>query len=221
MPPTQTQPVTDRVTRFELGPFMTNCYVLRGVRGSACWIIDAGFAPEVLINHVREQGLAPEQVVLTHAHADHIAGLDAVREAFPGIPVALHEDELHWLDNADLNLSSNFGLPLTFAQAERTLRDGDTLELEGEAWSVMHTPGHSPGSVSLYNEGAGLCFAGDTLFRASIGRFDFPASDGARLFASIRERLYTLPDETIVLPGHGPVTEIGREKRTNPHVRPE
>ena len=220
MHPTHAEPITDRVTRFALGPFMTNCYVLRAPSGDACWIIDAGFGPDVMIDHVREQGLRPEMLVLTHAHADHIAGLDAIREAFPGLPVALHADELHWLDDADLNLSNNFGVPLTFAPAERRLNDDDTIELDGEAWTVMHTPGHSPGSVSLYNADAALCFAGDTLFHGSIGRFDFPTSDGARLVRSIRERLYTLPEPTVILPGHGPETDIGRERRTNPHVRP-
>ncbi|MEM1422751.1 MAG: MBL fold metallo-hydrolase, partial [Planctomycetota bacterium] len=211
----------DRVARFALGPFMTNCYVLRGVDDASCWIIDAGLGPDVLIDHVRSSGLEPRGVILTHAHADHIGGLDDVREAFPGVPVSIHPEEAPWLDDPESNLSNNFGLPMRFAPAERTIEQGDTLGLAGEEWGVLHTPGHSPGSVSLYNAELGICFAGDTLFHGSIGRFDFPTSDGARLFASIREKLYTLPDTTLVLPGHGPETMIEYEKLTNPHVRPE
>ena len=219
-PPSQIKP-HERVARFELGPFMTNCYVLYGVDGKSCWIIDAGLAPDVLIDHVRSNDLEPQGVILTHAHADHIGGLDEVREAFPGVPVCIHPEEAPWLDDPELNLSNNFGLPMRFPAAERTIAHGDTLELAGETWRVIHTPGHSPGSISLYNEALNLCFAGDSLFHGSIGRFDFPTSDGATLFSSIREQLYTLPDNTLVLPGHGPETMIEYEKLTNPHVRPE
>ncbi len=212
----------ERIIRFPLGPFQTNCYVLRATGDSdACWIIDAGFVPDVLIDYVRAQGLKPELIILTHAHADHIGGLDDLRAAFPGVPTLIHEAEAHWLDDADLNLSNNFGMSLTFAPAERELKDGDTLELAGETWRVIHTPGHSPGSVSLYGDREDACFAGDTLFHGSIGRYDFPTSDGHQLFASIQQSLYNLPDHTLVLPGHGPPTVIGHEKLTNPHVRPE
>ena len=221
MSPTAEPHPHDRVARFALGPFMTNCYVLHGVDGTSCWIIDAGLAPDVLIDHVRANHLEPKGVILTHAHADHIGGLDQVREAFPGVPVSIHPDEAPWLDDPELNLSNNFGLPMRFDAAERTIEHGDTLELAGEAWRVIHTPGHSPGSVTIYNEELGLCFAGDTLFHGSIGRFDFPTSNGEQLFASIRKELYSLPDMTLVLPGHGPETMIEYEKLTNPHVRPE
>jgi hydroxyacylglutathione hydrolase len=214
--------ITDRVARFELGPFATNCYVLRAPGGSPkCWIIDAGFDPDALIDYVTGEGLTPELILLTHAHADHIAGLEDVRERFPDAPVAIHGDEVAWLDDPEKNLSQGFGMPLRCRPPERTIADDESLELDGERWSVLHTPGHSPGGVTVYNAEAGLAFAGDTLFHNSIGRFDFPTSNGEQLFASIKRRLYTLPDETVVLPGHGPKTTIGNEKRTNPFVRPE
>lgn len=214
--------IAGRIARFALGPFATNCYVLPASDGSkACWLIDAGFAPEPMIDYVREHGLTPELIVLTHAHLDHIAGLETLREAFPGVPVLLNYREHAWLDDPELNLSNAFGMPMTFAPADRDIRHGDELTLAGESWTVLHTPGHSPGSVSLHNTESGVCFAGDTLFLNSIGRFDFPTSDGEGLFESIRTHLYAMPDETVTLPGHGPETTIGHEKRTNPFVRPE
>ncbi len=217
MPAPSTSPQVDT---FVLGPLATNCYVIRDGDDGRCWIVDASFDPHPLISAIRERGLEPERIILTHAHADHISGLDMLRSAFPRTPVAVHPAEAAWLRDPVLNLSAAMGEPIATAPADEMLEGGATLEMGGATWSVLHTPGHSPGSITLHCPAIGAAIVGDTLFRASIGRYDFPTSDGEQLFASIRDQLYALPDETTVHPGHGEATTIGAEKRTNPFVRP-
>lgn len=206
---------------FALGPFETNCYVVRVGESRCCWIVDAGYQPAELIAHVQAEGLTPEAIVLTHAHADHIAGIREVLGVFPGIPVWLHAAEREWLADPELNLSAAMGLGVTAPGPDATLEHGQELELQGSSWRVFHTPGHSPGSVTLYCEEAGLALVGDALFAGSIGRTDFPGSSFETLANSIRDHLYTLPPETRALPGHGPETTIGREAAGNPFVRAE
>lgn len=209
---------------FELGPWATNCYVVApsqpAAEGSPCWIIDASFEPEPLIEHILEREFKPEALIFTHAHIDHIAGAFEIRRAFPEIPVLIHELEERWLLDPELNLSASAGIPVTAPQATRLLKGGDTLDLADVHWRVLHVPGHSPGSIALWCERAHTLFGGDALFSGSIGRTDFPGCSFEDLERSIRTKLYTLPDQTVVLPGHGPSTTIGREKRSNPFVRP-
>lgn len=207
------------VERFVLGPFETNCYIVRARGRSACWIVDASFEPEPMIERLLDDRLEPEAVVLTHAHADHIAGLGRVRETFPRVPILIHEAERDWPPRPDLNLSALMGLPVAAPPPDRLLRDGDVLELAGQRFAVIHTPGHSPGGITLHQPEAGIALVGDALFAGSIGRTDFPGSDHALLIDSIRRRLYTLPDETVIMPGHGPASTIGREKASNPWTR--
>ncbi|MGP1272895.1 MAG: MBL fold metallo-hydrolase [Phycisphaerales bacterium] len=199
-----------------LGDYQTNCYTVRA--GEHLWIVDAGFSPAPLIELVRESGQSPEAVVLTHAHPDHIGGLTEVRAAFPGVPVWIHEAERDWLAEPELNLSVYMGRPISLPGPDRLLKDGDRLTLGHSTWTVRHTPGHSPGSITLVCEQEPVAFVGDALFRESIGRTDFPGCSFERLESSIRTQLYTLADETAVLPGHGPPTTIGHEKRHNPFV---
>ncbi|MFG0328659.1 MAG: MBL fold metallo-hydrolase [Phycisphaerales bacterium] len=210
------RPQIDCVT---LGPWETNCYVVRAPTSSACWIVDAGFEPAALIRHVRDQGLEPEKLILTHAHLDHIAGAREVVEAFGGLPISIHEAERDWLSDPTLNLSAFVEMNITAPEATDLLEDGQPLTLDGHQWIVLHTPGHSPGGVTLVHNDSRQAIVGDTLFQGSIGRFDFPTSDGDTLIRSIRERLMTLPDDTRVLPGHGPETTIGQERDSNPYVR--
>jgi glyoxylase-like metal-dependent hydrolase (beta-lactamase superfamily II) len=150
---------------------------------------------------------------------DHIAGVREVVAAFPGLPVIIHEAERDWLGDPLLNLSSFSGMPVTAPEASRLVRDGDELTLGGDAWRVIHTPGHSPGGITLYHAPSKTAIVGDALFAGSIGRTDFPGSDHATLVRSIKTRLYALPEDVRILPGHGPESTIGRERLSNPFVR--
>lgn len=218
--------VTIAMKRFVLGPFATNCYVLHAHTDTdhrPAWVIDAGFAPDAMIEHARESALDVERILLTHAHVDHIAGLTAIRAAFPNAVTAIHADEADWLTDPVLNLSADLppdaGGPVKDRAPDETLRDGQTLHLAGVEFDVLHTPGHSPGGVAFHAPSLNLAIVGDTLFNGSVGRSDFPTSSPAQLEQSIRERLYTLPPQTAVYPGHGEPTTIEHEMATNPFVR--
>lgn len=202
---------------FILGDFATNAYVL--VEAGECWIVDPGFEPDELIDFLRERDLAPMRVLLTHGHADHIAGLDELRAAFPDVRVSCPAADAGMLTDATANLSGPFGMPITVAPADELINPGDELAMGELTWRVLDTSGHTEGGVSFHCPAAGVVITGDTLFAGGIGRTDFPGGDMQRLADSIRNNLYTLPPETKVYPGHGPESTIGNEKRLNPFVR--
>lgn len=214
------------VHTFCLGPWTTNCYVLHAPLTAAnptshrpCWIIDAGFDPGPMVDYIQRHNLTPAAVILTHAHLDHIAGLRRLRALWPDLPILIHEAERDFLTDPRLNLSAFFGHPVTAPPATDTLQDRQLLDIAGLKFQVRHTPGHSPGSIALYQPQENLVLVGDTLFAGAIGRFDFPTSDGPTLMRSIRSQLLTLPDNTHVLPGHGSDTTIGQERRFNPFLQ--
>jgi glyoxylase-like metal-dependent hydrolase (beta-lactamase superfamily II) len=201
--------------------FGENAYTVYRDGSAACWIVDPGLPPhaEQIVQLVRQHALRPEAIVLTHAHGDHIAGIDDVRAELGALPVYLAQQEWPALSNPSENLSYLGGFGIT-AQVEdvRDLPPGQTLELDGLRWRVLDTSGHSPGGRSLYCPEAKLVLVGDALFAGSIGRVDFHHSDEKRLLRNIRENLLALPDETRVLAGHGEETTIGRERGTNPFL---
>lgn len=207
------------IAAFELGPFATNTYVVGREGTDTCWIVDPSFDPAPLLKHLRTHDLRPVGIVLTHAHCDHVAGIPDVLRAYPGLPILLHDAERDWPGDPELNLSLFSGSPISVPGPTASLADGQTLDLAGCPWRILHTPGHSPGGVTLVHDDSRTALVGDTLFAGSIGRTDFPGSSHDQLARSIRERLYGLPDETTILPGHGPASTIGRERRTNPFVR--
>ena len=208
-----------QIETFTLGDYQTNCYVVADGDTKDCWLVDAGMGPGAMIDHVREAGLTPKAVVLTHAHVDHIGGLAEVLEVFPGLEVMIHEDEWGFPEDATKNLSVFLTTPVEAPPATRKLVHGEKLTLGGLTFEVRHTPGHSPGGISLVEHDARVALVGDALFAGAIGRFDFPTSDGRALIAGIHRELMTLPDEVRVLSGHGPETTVGTERASNPYLR--
>ncbi len=201
--------------------FAVNSLTIYTRQGGPCWIIDPGLPPhaEQIVAFVRENELQPAAVLLTHAHGDHIAGVDEVREILGAPPLYLGKPEWHMLGDPKENLSVNFGIPLTVSdEGLHDLADGDTLALDGSEWAVLDTSGHSPGGRSLYCADEGVVIVGDALFAGGVGRVDFHHSDGSQLIRNLRTKLLTLPDDTRVIPGHGPETTIGTERQSNPYV---
>ena len=198
---------------------MTNCYVIEHVPSKRCWILDVGFDPQPLIQYVIDSGLEPLQVVLTHAHVDHIAGLGTVRNQWPQLAILIHDAEKGALGDPEANLSALLAEPISAPDASGGLTPGQIMELGDLAFEIRHTPGHSPGGITLYDASHRVALVGDTLFAGSIGRTDFPTSDHDQLIQAITMQLLTLPDDTRVLCGHGPPTTIGQERLSNPFLR--
>ncbi|MGZ0042888.1 MBL fold metallo-hydrolase [Paenibacillus ottowii] len=209
--------MTLSIRSFNLGPLQTNAYLLQGDDPQRAVIIDPGMNPGPLLRAI--ESLTIEAVLLTHAHFDHIGGVEEIRNA-KGCPVYLHALEQDWLTSPKLNGSLMWpeaSPPISTEPAEYDLAEGQQLNLIGHTFKVFHTPGHSPGSVSF------LCgkdlFSGDVLFRQGVGRTDLTGGRERDLYNSIQNKLFPLGDDVTVYPGHGPKTSIGYEKAHNPYIR--
>jgi hydroxyacylglutathione hydrolase len=203
-----------KIDHLILGSFETNCYVLRSSdTAKDCLIVDTGLQAEKLIKFLKHHNLNPLAVVLTHGHPDHIAGVAELRENFPDIKVYIHK-----LDAEMLTEAQSMGIPMggTFGTgpADLLIETESVIEQAYIKLQVLHTPGHTPGGICLYSEDEGMVFTDDTLFADSVGRTDL-GGNMAQLIKSIREKLLTLPDDTNVYPGHGPVTTIAHERAHN------
>lgn len=216
--PTGKAPPVIRVVTSTL--FEENAYLVALPSVRECIVVDPGLEPERIVDVLQREGWTPVAILNTHGHADHIAGNTALKEQWPEVPLIIGTGDASKLLDPVGNLSAGFGVPLVSPPADRTVLEGDVLDFVGIAWTVLDTPGHSSGHVVFAAKALSpvIVLGGDVLFAGSIGRSDFPDSDPEALLASIREKLFTLPDDTVVLPGHGPATTVGRERRTNPFV---
>jgi glyoxylase-like metal-dependent hydrolase (beta-lactamase superfamily II) len=200
-------------------PFEENTYVVWLPGGADALVIDPGLEPDLILGLLRDQELSAAAILNTHGHADHIAGNAALKEAFPQAPLLIGAGDAVMLGDPQANLSAGFGYSVVSPPADRTLQEGDVVEAAGIRLEVAEVPGHSPGHVVFVVRTAPLTvFGGDVLFRGSIGRTDFPGGSHQLLLDGIRAKLFTLPGDTVVYPGHGPVTAVGQEKRFNPFV---
>ncbi len=231
------------IGRLGVGLLQTNCYIVTDEQSRFCWILDPGGDSETIAAFIEEQGAMLKGILLTHAHFDHILGLHGlVRRYGAEVPIAASAAAAQMLGTAGGRLQRSMlrsiGLPQAalaeYEEAMDHLPEADILlfadpvsedstvgeQVPGSPFTAYRTPGHSPDSL-CFSAPDTILFSGDTLFRRSVGRTDLPGSSNAALTASIRQVIYSLPDETKVFPGHGEETTVGEEKRSNPFVRSE
>jgi len=206
-----------KVYPLPVGGYQTNCYILSV--GERAVIVDPGDEGNKIVTYLETNGLKPEAILITHGHFDHIGALEEIQKKY-GVHVYVHKNEAAYLTNPELNLSFRPGrsgisiedLPL------KVIEEDGSMELLGKEVQALHVPGHSLGSVVFYVPEAGFAMVGDVLFKSSIGRSDFPNGNHEQLISGIKSKLMTLPEDTIVYPGHGGATLIGTEKRNNPFL---
>jgi glyoxylase-like metal-dependent hydrolase (beta-lactamase superfamily II) len=201
-------------------PFAENTYVVWRATSRDALVFDPGLEPELILEFLAERGLNVAAILNTHGHGDHIGGNAVLKEAFPAAPLLIGAGDAPMLSDPWANMSAPFGVEVVSPPADRLLQEGERLSLAGVDLEILGIPGHSPGHIVFVHRSQPIVvFGGDVLFRGSIGRTDFPEGDGPGLIRGIQEKLFTLPGDTIVYPGHGPVTTIGHEQRTNPFCR--
>ncbi len=201
-----------KVMKVVVGIFEANCYILWDEKDKEAIVIDPGGEGEKIVEVIREDSLKIRSIVNTHIHIDHIEANDFLRERTEA-PLLVHSADVFLLQNAELNLSALMGKDRSFGPPDRVLEEGDEIRVGGFSLKILHTPGHTAGSVCLC--GDGKLFSGDTLFAGGIGRTDLVGGSLRELQESIKDKILTLPDEMVVYPGHGPSTTVGKERRCN------
>lgn len=209
---------TCSIRTYPLGFIQTNCYIVSNTE-KQCLIFDPGGEGEKLINELRRLKLKPLAILLTHAHFDHIGAVEEVRDAY-SIPVYIHTAEKKWLLDPSKNGSAKYAeIPsISGKEADNILNKESELQIGNFKFQLLHTPGHSPGSLTFYFEEDGFAVVGDTLFQNSIGRTDLPGGNEAQLMNAIHTKLLSLPETTIIYPGHGPASTIEDEMERNPFL---
>lgn len=202
-----------QIVTLVLGMVRTNCYLAKNTESGELLIVDPADDAERIIRKIGEMQARPAVILLTHGHFDHIGAADALREEY-GIPICTLEEERTILERETYNLSAMYGRGYT-VKADHFFHDGDVAEFAGVRIQVLHTPGHTAGGASYYIASEKVLFSGDTLFCCSVGRTDFPTGSMSMLHDSIHQKLFVLPEDTLVLPGHDESSTIGYEKKYN------
>jgi glyoxylase-like metal-dependent hydrolase (beta-lactamase superfamily II) len=208
------------IGRIVSAPFDENTYIAYLPDRSDCVVFDPGLEPQAILNFLSQNELTPSAIICTHGHTDHIAGNHTLKKRWPLCPLLIGAGDAAKLTDPELNFSAAFGVSLTSPRADKLLHEGELFSAAGLELAVLEAPGHSIGHIVLVcrQTEPWTVFGGDVLFNGSIGRTDFPDGSFESLRDAIHEKLFTLPDQTIVYPGHGPHTTTGHEKRTNPFV---
>ncbi len=198
--------------RAQVGEFQTftNMYVVFDENTKEGILIDAGAGADKIVNYIENMNVKLKYIILTHCHVDHVADLRRIRKEFPRVPIVINEEDAEGLAKADINMCELLGVENNFLDADILVKDGDTLTIGELTAQLIHTPGHTAGSMSILINDA--LFSGDTLFKGTRGRTDLPTGSEREILWSIKDKLLTLPEDTIVYPGHGTTTMIKEEK---------
>ncbi len=200
-------------------PFEQNCSLVICEQSKKAAIVDPGGDVARILSIVAQQGVEVDKVILTHGHLDHVGGTQEIARALNVPVIGPEKEDLFWLEQLE-SQSQMFGFPLTESfQPSKWLQEGEIVEVGEIQLQVLHIPGHTPGHIALFDAQSRQVIVGDILFNGGIGRFDFPRGNQAQLLSGIKEKLLTLPADTVVYPGHGPTTTIGVEKSSNPFLR--
>ena len=208
------------IERFVLSDFQENAYVVSKRNSADCAIVDPGMEPEILIRFLQDKQLTPQAILITHGHWDHIGGISQVKSQWPNAQVIIGKNESDKLADPYGNLSALFGLTATTCEADRELQDGEEFEVAGITFKALEVPGHSRGHLVyvMKTDDNSFVFCGDLIFAGGVGRTDFADGSMNSLLTSIVEKIFSLPDDARLLPGHGPSTTVLSEKQHNPYL---